>query len=235
MRSRDDHPGPLRSTVRSALVFAAVGLGLLAIFVGGEYIQRLVAYRTERATFSGSELTDGVPPVQRLSVTDPIRDMIRNTWHRLPHPEDEARLAASGLPVYELRMSPKNRALHRRTAEQVTARSISVGITRDYVPAEFLLDGEWIGVDVKLRGLTDLHHMPGRPSLRIKFPKHRLLRGMRQINVSDPYDKGMTADLVTAMEFYAASLWSVDRTGLLSISVPKVRIGKEREQGEEGL
>lgn len=181
-------------------VLAAVLL-IAALFVGGEYVQRYVAYDRAR----GEEFR---PPrlVDRLSA--PARNIVLNTRFEMPRPLKNRKLAESGLPVYDLYIAPKHLGALQDTAEVVTARTMSTGIPRQYVPAAFWMEGAWVPIEVKLRGLTSLHYLKNRPSLRLKFPKEHLLEGKKQINLSDPYDKGLTAD--------ETANWELQRYGILT-------------------
>lgn len=177
------------------LVFGAI----FALFFGGEYLQRLVVYDKAR---------ESVPNASALTLQRPARDIVSNTVPELPISWIPEKLLDSGLPVYDLRLRSKDLDQLQRTAERVTARSISTGIQRDYVPAQFLLDGEWLPIKVKLRGVYYPHYHKRQPSLRLNFPRNRLFRGQDQINLTHPYDKGITKD-VTAN-------WELERYGILT-------------------
>lgn len=174
------------------LGFVAIAALLLpALFFGGEYMQRYITYSRERKA---------APIVRGLDAIDPLRHIVLNTLYELPMPWSNRKLLGSGLPVYDLRIAPKRLKKLQDTAEWVSARSIAMGIPRDYVPAEFWLDGQWLPIDVKLRGLYPYHYLKNHPSLRLKFPRYRLFHGKRQINLLEPYDKGLTVDITTNWE-----------------------------------
>jgi hypothetical protein len=180
------------------LVAGALGV-IFALFFGGEYLQRLVSYAAARSAegIGGS-----------VGATEPLGDMALDAWLTLPRPLDDRALLESGLPIYDLRIRARDLAALQRTAEQVLARDIAEGVERSYVPAQFLMDGEWTPIDVKLRGLYDRHYIKRRPSLRLKFKRDRLFHGKRQINLLDPYDKGLTVDVT--------SNWELARHGVLT-------------------
>ncbi|MBI4241879.1 MAG: right-handed parallel beta-helix repeat-containing protein [Candidatus Rokubacteria bacterium] len=182
---------------------AAVVAAILALFLGGEYVQRLLVYRKARA--EARAVQADLPPVGLL---DPVRNIVLNTIPEVPNPWTEAAVLKSSLPVYDLRVAAKDLRVLQRTAELVTARSISVGVPLPYVPAEFLVDGLWRPIRVKLRGLYSVHYLKRRPSLRLKFTRDRPFEGKDQINLSDPYDKGLTADVTTN--------WELARHGILT-------------------
>ncbi len=185
------------ATLKSFALLLGVGALIGAIFFGGEYVQRLRAYQEAR-------------PGVSVGWLEPLRTIALNTNDELPRPIAASRLLESGLPVYDLRIAPKDMATLQGIAEQVTSRIISTGIERVYVPASFRAgaDDEWRPIDVKLRGLYFGHYLKNRPSLRLKFPGDRLFDGKKQINLSQPYDKGLTVDVTTN--------WELERYGILT-------------------
>ncbi len=194
---------------------------VFALMVVGEYLQRLPAYRIARQA-SGQD-----PP----PLTGPLEDMIRNTYHRLPRPLAEPWLERSGLPVYELRIAPRNLQRIRDMAEQVTAAEISTGVRRDYLPAQFRVGDRWIDIEVKPRGLYEYHYAPERVSLRLKFPKNHYFEGKRQINISNVYDKGLTIDVTTNWELARHDILTWDsRFLVLKINGEVVGVFQETEQ-----
>jgi hypothetical protein len=199
-----------RSAVLRALVFTVVLTGAIGgLFAGGEYVQRYVTYRRERVELHA--MPDRPPQVDagpEVPWTEPLRHMILESFYALPKPGRSEELLSIGFPVYDLRIRPEHLLELRNVAEKVTARRFSAGLDIDYVPARFLWDGRWRRVDVRVRGATSMHYMRDRPSLRIRFPPGRFFEGKRWINVIDPYDKGLTAD-VTAC-------WELSRRGLLT-------------------
>ncbi len=211
----------LRAALRPIAVMAVCLTAVFALLVVGEYLQRLSAYRIGRRA-SGQDAP---------SVAGPLEDMIRNTYHRLPRPVDEPRLARSGLPIYELRIRPRNLERLRDTAEAVTAAEIATGIPREYLPARFRLGDRWIDIEVKARGLYEYHYAPERMSLRLKFPKSHYFRGKRQINISNVYDKGLTIDVTTNWELARHDILTWDsRFVLLVINDAIVGVFQETEQ-----
>lgn len=196
------YAGRSRLSARGLLLLAVVAAAPLAIIVGGEYVQRLAAYSHVRAT-------DTSPLIgTEVGLLEPLRPMVYSSLFSIPRPVSDAGLVASGLPVYDVRMSAKNLRRLQGLAEYVQARGVADDVTRDYLGAEFLMDGEWVPIQVKLRGRFPRHYLPTRPSLRIKFPKSRLFDGKRQINLSDPYDKELTGDVTV--------LWELQQHGVLA-------------------
>lgn len=179
-------PGGARWLV---LALAAAAIGLATLFVGGEYLQRLVRYLQVR---------EPAGVVQAVSLIEPVRNIALNTLAEVPLTADG--LVAGGLPLRDLRMAPKDWQQIQATARIVTARVIAEGVVRDYVPAEFWRDGQWTPIQVKLRGLYAPHYLMKRPSLRLKFPADRPFEGKRQLNLLDLYDKGLTYDVTTNWE-----------------------------------
>ncbi len=183
-----------------ATLFATI-LIIAGLFVGGEYVQRYGAYdRARGEKYRPARLID------RLS--GPARNIALNMRFEMPRPLVNRKLADSGLPVYDLYIAPKHLGVLQDTAEQVTARTWSTDIPREYVPAAFWMEDQWVAIEVKLRGLTAMHYLKLRPSLRLKFPKEHLFEGKKQINLSDPYDKGLTAD--------ETANWELRRYGILT-------------------
>jgi hypothetical protein len=172
---------------------------IMLVFFGGEYVQRYLTYKQERQP--------GPVPSKPIP-TAALRHIALHTIYELPRPSEVEKLLQSGLPIYDLRIGRNNLKLLQQTAEVVLAKGFSTGVQRDYVPAEFRSDSDWRPVKVKLRGLTAYHYLKKRPSLRLRFPKEHYFHGRREINLSEPYDKGLTADLTTN--------WVLERQGILT-------------------
>jgi hypothetical protein len=118
---------------------AAASFALVALFFGGEYVQRLVRYRQARL---------GAERVPDVSLLEPVRNIALNTLPELPLLADSEQLASAGLPLYDVRIEPKDGQQLQSTAREVTARLLSTDVPRDYVPAELLRDGEWAPVEL---------------------------------------------------------------------------------------
>ncbi len=172
----------LRFVLPTLLALAAVP----ALFFGGEYVQRYLRYRAERLAEAGAGSATAVQPLRHIAL---------HTLYELPKPWLDQRLLDSGLPVYDLEISRGNLQRLQRTAETVLARGRADGVQRDRVPARFLDGGQWVPVQVRLRGATAYHYLKTRPSMRIRFPNDRYFRRMREINLSEPYDKRLTGDM----------------------------------------
>jgi hypothetical protein len=181
-----------------AISLCCAAVALAALFLGGEYLQRLVRYLNVR-------VPDGV--VEEVTLVEPVRHMALNTVAEVPLIPDQ--LLADGLPLYDLRMAPSDWQRLQATMRVVTAQVIAEGVERDYVPAELWRDDEWTPIQVKLRGLYSAHYLMKRPSLRLKFPSERPFDGKRQINLLDLYDKGLTYDVTTNWELrqYGILTW----------------------------
>ena len=181
------------------LVLAGIAVSLLTLFFGGEYLQRWFAYRHARV------VVNGVPSVDWV---EPARNIVLNTLPEIPFLGSTGELEKGDLLIHDLRIGSDELHALQQTAEAVTAQGIATGIERPYLPAEYLLDGQWIPVQVKPRGLYSMHYLARRPSLRIKFPRDRYFERKRQINISAPYDKGLTADVTVN--------WELERHGILT-------------------
>ena len=212
-----------RGAVLRLLGWIAGTIALIGgLFFAGEFVQRYVAYTSARS---------GHGELREVTPLAPARNIILNTRSELPSPVSDARLLASGLPVYELRIAPDDLRVLQLAAERVTSRSISTGVAREYVGAGFSDGTGWRPVKVKLRGLYDTHYLKKRPSLRIKFPPDRPFEGMRQINLSDPYDKGLTVDVTTNWELRSHGLLTWDsRFVVLRVNSEVVGLFQEIEQ-----
>ncbi len=162
------------------------------------------AASTSRGCLAIDAVRAADPALTAVRADEPLRDIALNTFFQVPRPLSSAALLESGLPIYDLRIEPKELRVLQQIAEEVTARNIATGVAREYVPAQFLMDGGWYPIRVKLRGLYDVHYLKTRPSLRLNFPKRRLFHGKKQINLSDPYDKGLTVDATTNWELRPA-------------------------------
>ncbi|MCP4004602.1 MAG: hypothetical protein GY725_10435 [bacterium] len=185
--------------LRVLVAIGAAAFAIAVLFFGGEYVQRYLAYGEARVGVRGAEA---------LRWSDPLRTIVLNTNDQIPRPRASQALLESGLRVYDLRIDPKGMKALQTIAERVTAQHISTDIPRDYVPAQFRDAEGWRPIQVKLRGLYSTHYLKNRPSLRLKFPKDRLFEGKRQINLTDPYDKGLTVDVTTN--------WELERYGILT-------------------
>ena len=165
-RSRDSTKDLLAESYngRTTRLFSFRVLGVIALavallpllFFGGEYVQRYSAY---------SEARESTP--WSVGFAEPLRDIVLNTLYEIPMPARNQRLLDTGLPVYDLQIRPKDLAELQRTAERVTARYESTGVEREYVPARFWMDAEWVPIQVKLRGLYHYHYLKNHPSLRL--------------------------------------------------------------------
>ena len=188
------------AATRTLLAIVAAGGLLIVVFFGGEYLQRYFRYGLERSN---------LPEPRPVGLLMPFRDMALNTVYEIPMPWRSERLLDTGLAVYDLRIGTKSLDKLHDVAELVTAREISSGVQRDYVPADFWIDDSWLPIEIRLRGFTSYHYLKNHPSLRLKFPKHRFLRGRRVVNLVEPYDKELTTDLATN--------WFMARQGLLTL------------------
>ena len=219
-----DYPGKTvrGQALRVWLLLAGIVLCLLSVFFGGEYLQRWFAYRDARVGLAGNASVDWL---------DPVRDIVLNTLPEVPFLGSTRGLEESGLQIHDLRIASDELQALTATAEAVTAQVVSTGIERPYHPAEYWLNGQWIPVQVKLRGLYDSHYLARRPSFRIKFPKDRYYQGKRQINVTDPYDKGLTADVTVNWELaqHGVLTWDSDFV-VLRLNGEVVGVFQEIEQ-----
>lgn len=155
---------------------------ILALFVGGDLTERVASYR-------GLRQDPGRP------AADTLGRLRAELGRPFLSPLD------SGLPVYDLRIGPKQlRRLHE-AADLVQARGNAQGLVMpDYERAHFLREGQWVPIRVKLRGWTANHFNKSYPSLRLRFPANNLIGGLRQINLVDPYDKFISGDVTTGRE-----------------------------------
>ncbi|NUQ33375.1 MAG: CotH kinase family protein [Planctomycetaceae bacterium] len=194
----DPEGGRKRSSlIRALLPVCLVIPAVFALLAGAEILQRYTIYSEDRAVARKEAPQFSFP---EATVRDAGLDMARNVFVRYQRVVLGDDLARSGLPVYDLQIDPKRWDELMRTAKAVEARGLEVGIQHDSVNARFLDDGEWVDVKIKLRGFTSLHFRPVGPSLRINFPNRHLLDGIRQVNLVQLYDKGLTADLAANKE-----------------------------------
>jgi hypothetical protein len=178
----EHHPRPKRRKVIALMLLGVVGFVALVFAV--DFGQRVYIYSKARG---------------QVQLFQPFRDSLLNAYFSIPFSARKRELSKqTELPVYELQISEKNMAELEYTRKKIAATGFKWGIPREYVPAEFKLNGEWVQVKLKLRGQTYFHYTKTRPSLRINFRGHNTLGGYDEINVIDPYDKGITADIVTA-------------------------------------
>jgi hypothetical protein len=158
-------------------------LVILVIFATGDFIERVDRYRHG----------------PRLRVA--LEGLTNRVKGRIPRPFDKKELAHSGSPVYDLKIAPRQINYLYRTIEQVQSHGSISGLPDPiYEKAGFLMEGEWLPVRIKLRGWTANHYNKAHPSIRIKFGQNHLFEGKRQINLVDPYDKFLTADVTTKWE-----------------------------------
>jgi hypothetical protein len=179
-----------RESPRGVVAWIALVLAVLSVlFFGGEYVQRYIAYRAHRH-----------PSRPPLPWWEPARAIVLNTLYEVPTPSRDERLIATGLPLYDLRIASGNLRDLQRMAEAVSARYVAEGVPLTSVPAQFWLDGNWLPIKVRLRGTYAYHYLKKHPSLRLEFPKHRLFRGQDNLNLLEPYDKDLTADVTATWE-----------------------------------
>jgi hypothetical protein len=189
-------------TLRTFGAVVLVIVAVLAVFFIGDYAERVVV------RIRANREPDAFDRSAEFYVFRPARSIIHNTLADVPIPGSREKLAGCGLPVHDLRIAPQQLRKLQATARRVTTKGYSVGIPREYVPAKFRIDGRFVPIKVKLRGFTDWHYSTRRPSLRLKFPDNHLFDGKKQINLSEPYDKGLTIDLTTN--------WELQRHGILT-------------------
>ena len=173
-----------RVTLRTFCLVAMTTSAVFAIFFVGDYAQRVLA-RVNAKTKSG--MSGGGA---EFCLVRPGVRIIQSTLCDIPVPGRPQALVDSGLPVYDLRIAPQHLSQLQATAREVTAQGDSIGIPREYVPAQFMMEGRFIPIEAKLRGLTELHYNDRRPSLRLKFPENHLHEGRKQINLSNPLRQG---------------------------------------------
>ncbi len=173
--------GPLLATL------GAIFVGIAVLFLAGDLGLRLIAYDVDR--------TAARSPVP-TTVREAARDLAVNAAMH-PRLRDERALLDVGLPVFDLRIPARElRALHA-VADKVVTRGVSTGIDRPDHKATLCVDGVEVPVEVKLRGLMSYHFNKNHFSFRLKLPSSQLVDGMREINLLEPYDKGIFIDPVT--------------------------------------
>jgi hypothetical protein len=185
--------------IRTALLIVLTIGTIFGLFVIGEFVQRTVTYTDARKA---------EPDAKPYSASGTVVDMALNTIPEFPLGFLRNSLVDSGLTVYDLRISRNNLKYLQDTAEKVTALSGSFDVPREYVSADFRIGNEWIPIKVKLRGQFAPHYHKRAASLRLNFPKERLLDGKEQVNISFLYDKGLTSDITTN--------WELQRHGILT-------------------
>ena len=193
------HSHERRSAVWLILSVVLAFSAIMLTFFGGEYVQRYIKYRKERQP--------SVYPSRPIPY-EALRHIVLHTLYELPLASRARKLLDSGLPVYDLRIGRNNLRQLQKTAEAVLAKGFSTDVQREFFRAEFRADSHWLPVQVKARGVTAYHYLKKRPSLRVRFPKDRYFRRKREINLLEPYDKGLTADLT--------SNWELEHQGLLT-------------------
>jgi hypothetical protein len=99
------------------------------------------------------------------------------------------------LPVYQLLIEPG--ALRRLMAyrDRIQQRLALPPDDRLWVSATFLDGDERLPAKIRIRGDLPLHWRGNRQSLRVKF-RHRLHRGMKEINLILPWDKYYGVELL---------------------------------------
>jgi hypothetical protein len=215
------------AVVSTIIIFTAIG----AIFVGGEFVQRSTYYAAVRSP----ELQARLPSV-RNSFRNNLRDMAHNTFPEVRPPWLRDGLLESGLPIYDLRIDPDDLKLLQDTAEVVTAIGHSRDVVREYVDADFLLDGKWVPIKVKLRGYTSQHYRKRIASFRLNFPNEQLFHGKEQVNLSATYDKGLTADITANWELsrYGILTWEDDFV-ILRVNGELAAMYQETEQFDRSI
>lgn len=209
-------PRPLRRLMgRIALSFALIS----AIFFAGDLLQRYVSYKAAR----GSNAV--VPP----TLFGAFRDLYVNAT-QTPLVRDVPEMLSLGLPVYDLRIEAKAlRALHR-TADEVVRHGVSLGIERPDYDGQLCVDGSWVPVRLKLRGLMAAHYNKNHFSFRLKLPERTMIGGMRELNLLEPYDKSLFVDPITHERLAARGLLALrDRWAVVRLNGAVVGLFQEWE------
>ena len=183
--------------VVAGVVLAFVAIAVL--FVGGDLLGRYVIYRAERAKAGVTT------PVTAAGV---VRDLGVNAFMASAAP-DVPELLTLGLPVYDLRLAANELRALQRTADQVVARDVSLGVERTDHDAQLCVDGSWVPVRIKLRGLMAYHYNKNHFSFRLKLPSNGYIDGMRELNLLELYDKGLFVDPVSQATLAAKGLMTV--------------------------
>jgi len=207
----------LRRTVLAVLLAFA---GVAVLFVGGDFLMRHAVYRVEHAQAQVRW------PITNRAI---VRDMALNAIFAIGEPVS-ARLLELDLPLYDLLIEDDElQALHR-TADQIVARGKSTGVQRIFENARFCHGGEWVDVEIKLRGLVGGHYNKNHFSFRLKMPANRLLDGKRLINLVELYDKGLVVDAITHRELAQHGLLTLrDRFAVVRINGAVVGLFQEFE------
>ncbi len=110
-------------------------------------------------------------------------------------------LVESGLPIYDLKLSPESIAGLEHSAALAREAGVMTEGLRDWVPGTFIAEGRRYRVDVRLRGDLPPHWEGAKKSYRIKFDSQKLddngttieediyFHGRRQINLIIPIDR----------------------------------------------
>ncbi len=122
-------------------------------------------------------------------------------------------LLKSGLPVIKLRVARDAwqrlvRHSDQRVAGCKTIRNRSVN-------GEFYVDGRWLPVSIRGRGLCSNHYFRRAPSLRIRLTGDNRWRGMKRFDIVEPYDKGI-GDTVTFLEAQRLGLFTLPNEFLVA-------------------
>ena len=177
--SPESRPSGRSTLLWSALAFVLIG----AIFVGGDLLQRAMRITAARGTLADK--------------TEPARWMVINSLFGMQPDARLDQLLHLGLPVYDVRIEDDELARLQRVADEVVARGVNRGLQRPYENAQLCLGGQWVPVELKLRGLMADHYYKTRFSHRLKLPRNRYLHSAREISVLEPYDKGLVIDATT--------------------------------------
>lgn len=114
-----------------------------------------------------------------------LADRSLNFLYRGPDAPEE-------VPLYSVEIAPED-----MQALEAEIDKLEVFIEDDakmWLPATFTADGESFNVKMRIRGDRFNHWKFRKKSWRVKFPKDNLFRGMRQISLIIPEDRGWFAE-----------------------------------------
>ena len=180
-------PGARRRLGPLLALLGAISVAIAGVFVGGDLGLRVVAYDVDRTASRSPVPTTWREAARDLSVNAAMHPTLR----------DVRELLNVGLPVFDLRIpAGELRDLHA-IADKVVMRGLSTGIDRPAHKGTLCVDGIDVPIELKLRGLMAYHFNKNHFSFRLKLPSNLLVDGMEEINLLEPYDKGIFIDPVT--------------------------------------
>ena len=107
----------------------------------------------------------------------------------------EAELSSTTLPKIFLRAPKEPWERFKKSCDSRLAGALRSIVTRR-IQGEILVDGRYWPCSLRTRGLCDNHYHRQAPSLRVNIAGNVRLKGMKRIDLLEPFDKGLREEVI---------------------------------------